>query len=132
MLIFARLSHTGEVCSGDYSKFIVVPEDDKYVVDSEYDKYLLTGEGHFMYVYALFCLISVGALLFCCTCIGSCLCLTGSYESFSEIEDTFKNMDSIDEMFKKQQEKAYKEYAEQYGGGFPGGPQEEGQEQQNP
>ena len=63
------------------------------------------------------CFSIIGVALCIGLSCGLCIFASGAVDSYNNIEDVFRKMDSIPEMMKKAQEKAYKEYTQQYGQG---------------
>ena len=114
MLLSFRFSHQGEVCSGDYQEYSQVKKDGHWVPDAQYDNYFLKSEGKFMLIYGMIAIWSVGICLCCGGCLGACLFVGSSVEAFNNIEDTFKNMDSFNDIVTK--------YAKDHGYGPPPDP----------
>lgn len=113
ILIVYRYAHTGKVCSGDFKKYNLEGATDKR--DQQYDGLYLRSEGAFFFWYSVICLSIFSAAFLCaigCTLPFACM---QNYQAMINIEDVFRNMDSISEIIRKQQEKQYKEYAEKHG-----------------
>ena len=78
LLIVYRFSHTGKVCSGDYSADSMIV-DDLAKADEKYNIYYMRSEGDFFYFYVLCCgLAAIAFVLFAC-CTGSILFFAGSF-----------------------------------------------------
>ena len=101
MLCVYRYSHAGKVCSADYAGYVYT-KDRQYVTDPQYDEYYLKKEGKFFMVYSIVCFSIIGVLLCLALTCGLCLFIGGASDSYNNIEDFFKKMDSIPEMMKKQ------------------------------
>jgi len=112
-LIVYRYAHTGRVCSGDFQKYNLVGDTDKR--DQQYDGLYLRSEGAFFFRYSVICLSIFSVAFLCaiaCTLPFACM---QNRQAMTNIEEVFRNMDSISEIIKKQQEKQYKAYAEKHG-----------------
>ena len=110
-LVYYRFSNTGGVCSGDFQQFIEIKgADSEFSRDTQYDQFILYSEGRFLKVYSLICLAIVGTIVCLGFTCGTCICLTNSMESYENIEDFFKKMDSVQDIMKKQQEAQQKGY----------------------
>ena len=94
------------------------------VVDSSYDKYFLRSEGTFFYSYLMIWIVLL-CITMCIVSIIPCVGFAGALTSLSNIEDFFWNMDSVQNEFKKHQEKAQNPGAQQPGaaGASSSGPQ---------
>ena len=101
LLYIYRFSHVGKVCSGDY-KYYVLTEDGN--PNNDYDMYFLKSEGNFFYYYSMILMWIAAIVFFLATVGGIIVMIMGAMESLGNIEEFVKNMDSIPEMMKKQQE----------------------------
>ena len=74
LLLCARFSHSGRVCSGDFREYILGVggrrEDGRGRYDDRFDKYFLDSAGNFFYYYSIFCLSAVLVGLCCLVALG--------------------------------------------------------------
>ena len=95
MLISYRYSHTGKVCSGDYSESELLTQDVKggiYVEDDKYGDYYMREEGSFFYYYIYFCILISLMFIILSGLVGSCLFMMGSATGLKMFEEMVLNI----------------------------------------
>ena len=100
MAIVYRFSHTGKVCSGDYSKDQMINEDTE-VADSKYNIYYLRQEGDFLYYYMVTCGVVLLIFLILACCVGTILFGAGSLAALKMAEGILMNLDNLPEMMRQ-------------------------------
>ena len=84
-MITYRFSHTGRVCSGDYSSL------PSQVAQTQYNIYYQRQEGDFFYYYCLCSAIAVLVFLALACCIGTILFMGGSFSALKFAESMIEN-----------------------------------------
>jgi hypothetical protein len=107
MLIVYRFSHTGKVCSGDYTADSMINSSDVSGSDQKYNVYYLRQEGDFFYYYIISIAYVLLGLVVLAICLGSILFMAGSFTALTFADNILSNFDNLPEMMR---------------GGAPGGP----------
>lgn len=119
MIIWARFSHSGRVCAGEYADDqLVVSNIDPSQTTLKMDKfnlYFLRDEGSFLYYYVVACIIVFFSFFVCACCTGTCLFFLGSATSLQFVEQILKDFDKLPEMMRAKAQGKARE-ADPFGG----------------